>query len=75
MVLGIEILQTVHVIHSAALAPVVSCTIMLTCTNSWVALGIEVLQTVHIIDSMHPDICGKFHKNAGTDRLLGGVGD
>ena len=75
MVFGIEILQNVHVVHSAALTHVASCTRMLTYPNSWVALGIEVLTTVHVVHSTPPDTCGQFHKNAGTTRSLGGVGD
>ena len=75
MVLGNEILGTVHVIHSAALTHVVSCTSMLTCPNSWVALGVKVLQTVDAVHSMHPDTCGQFHRNAGTAKPLGGVED
>ena len=67
--------MTDHVIHSAALTDVVSCTRILTCPISWAALGIEVLQTVDVVHSTHPDTCGQFHRNAGTDKPLNGVRD
>ena len=73
MVLGIEILETDCVVHSAALTHMVSCTRMITCPNSWIALGIEVIQTVQVVPSTPPGTCEQFHKNAGMDRLLGGI--
>ena len=67
--------MTAHVVNSVALTDVVGCTAMLTCPISLVALGIELLQTVDVLHSTHPDTCEQFHRNAGTDKPLGGVRD